>query len=67
VRTIRDRMPCILDPLHFDQWLDPKQQDAAALASLLRPFPAEKMHAYPVSTWVNDVRHKDARCMEPAA
>jgi putative SOS response-associated peptidase YedK len=57
----------ILDPGDFGQWLDPDKQDAAALAPLLRPFPAERMRAYPVSTWVNDVKHKDARCIEPGA
>ncbi len=67
VRPIHDRMPVILDPRRFDQWLDPKQHEAAALAPLLRPFPAEAMKAYPVSPWVNDPRHNDARCLEPAA
>ena len=60
-------MPVILDARDFGQWLDPEEQDAAALAPLLRPFPAGRMRAYPVATWVNDVRHKDARCIEPAA
>jgi putative SOS response-associated peptidase YedK len=67
VATIHNRMPVILDPRDYDQWLDPKEQDAAAVAALLRPFPADRMRAYPVSTWVNDVKHKDARCIEPAA
>lgn len=67
VGAIHNRMPVILDPRHYDQWLDPKEQDAAAISLLLRPFPAEKMRAYPVSTWVSDVRHKDARCLEPAS
>ncbi len=67
VRPIHDRMPVILDPRHFDQWLDPKQRDAAALAPLLRPFAVDAMKAYPVSPWVNDPRHDDARCLEPAA
>ena len=67
VRPVHDRMPVILDPRCFDQWLDPKEQDAAILAALLRPFLAERMSAYPVSTWVNDPRHNDARCLEPAA
>jgi len=65
--TIHNRMPVIVDPRDFDQWLDPAQQDAAALAPLMKPFPAERMRAYPVSTWVNDVKHQDARCIEPAA
>jgi putative SOS response-associated peptidase YedK len=67
VGAIHNRMPVILDAPDFGQWLDPDEQDAAALAPLLRPFPAERMRAYPVSTWVNDVRHTDARCIEPAA
>jgi hypothetical protein len=40
-------MPVILDAQHYDQWLDAKEQDAASLAPLLGPFPAEKMRAYP--------------------
>jgi putative SOS response-associated peptidase YedK len=67
VGTFRNRMPVILDPRDFDQWLDPKEQDVVAVAALLRPFPADKMRAYPVSTWLNDVKHQDARCIEPAA
>ncbi len=67
VTNIHNRMPVILDPDHYDQWLEPKEQDAEALAQLLQPFPAEKMKALAVSTWVNDVKHKDARCLEPVA
>jgi len=67
VRPIHNRMPVILDPAAFDQWLDPTEQDAAALAPLMKAYPAEKMWAYPVTTWVNDVKHKDAQCIEPAA
>ena len=67
VRPVHDRMPCILDCPQFDQWLDPNRQDAQALAPLLRPFAADRMRAYPVSTWVNDPRHDDTRCLEPTA
>ena len=65
VRPVHDRMPVILDPRYFDPWLDPAEQDAAALAPMLRPFASERMQAFPVSPWVNDPRHDDARCMEP--
>jgi hypothetical protein len=34
---------------------------------MLRPFAADRMRAYPVNLWVNDARHDDARCLEPAA
>ena len=66
VRPVHDRMPLILDRRHFDQWLDPKEQDAGALAPLLRPFAADRMRAYPVSPLVNSPRNDDARCVEPA-
>jgi putative SOS response-associated peptidase YedK len=66
VAAIYNRMPVIMDPRDFDQWLEPKEQDTATVAALLRPFPAEKMRAYAVSAWVNDVTHQDARRIEPA-
>ena len=67
VRPVHDRMPLILDPRHYDLWIDRGVQEPAALAEALRPIPAEAMRAYPVSPWVNDARHDDARCLEPAA
>jgi putative SOS response-associated peptidase YedK len=67
VRPVHDRMPCILDPQHFERWLDPAEQDGEGVAPLLRPFAPDRMRAYPVSPWVNDLRHEDARCIEPAA
>src|SRR5262245_13539832 len=41
--TVHDRMPVILDPADFDRWL------AEPAAELLRPYPAVRMRAYPVS------------------
>jgi WD40 repeat protein len=46
VRPIHDRMPVIIDPPHFGRWVDPAEQDAGALAPLLRPFAAERVRAY---------------------
>jgi putative SOS response-associated peptidase YedK len=62
---VHDRMPVILDPSDYDLWLDPAVQDAARVAPLLRPFPSERMTAYPVSTWVNSPTHEDPQCIEP--
>ncbi|MFS8885321.1 hypothetical protein [Synechococcus sp. H70.2] len=39
----------------YDLWRDP-----ARLLPLLRPYPAEAMAAYPVSTHVNNPRHEEA-------
>jgi putative SOS response-associated peptidase YedK len=51
----------------YDAWLDPTNQDTEKLREFLRPLPADRMRSYPVSTWVNNPRHDDPRCVEPAA
>jgi putative SOS response-associated peptidase YedK len=60
---IHNRMPVILGPAEYDRWLSAE----APPEDLLRPFPADQMAAYPVSTWVNTPAHNDARCVEPPA
>ncbi|HVS35806.1 MAG TPA: SOS response-associated peptidase [Gemmataceae bacterium] len=67
VRPVHDRMPLILDPRHYDLWIDRNVQEPAVLTDALRPVPADALHAYSVSPWVNDARHDDARCLEPTA
>jgi putative SOS response-associated peptidase YedK len=67
MRPIHERMPVIVAPADYDRWLDPRVQDGAALQGLLRPYPEGEMAARPVSTWVNDPRHDDPRCLQPAA
>jgi putative SOS response-associated peptidase YedK len=61
---IHDRMPVILPRERHAEWLDPAAEPSS-LAALLEPFPALKMEAYPVSTWVNAPQHDDRRCVEP--
>jgi putative SOS response-associated peptidase YedK len=65
VRPIHDRMPVILPEDAWDEWLDPHNEDVAALTSLLVPFPPEAMRAYPVSRLVNDVRRDGPELIEP--
>jgi putative SOS response-associated peptidase YedK len=60
---IHNRMPVILGPAEYDRWLSAE----APPEDLLRPFPADQMAAYPVSTWVNTPAHNGARCVEPPA
>ena len=55
MRPLHDRMPVILPPETYDRWLDPTV-DVRTLQELLRPFPAEKMNARPVS-----IRHLATR------
>ena len=65
--SIHDRMPVILSPDDYDLWLDPEFQGKEKLLSLLRPYPADEMIAYPVSTVVNNPRNEKPECIEPQA
>ena len=63
--AVHDRMPVILDPDDYDLWLDPAAS-VDELRALLRPFPAERMHAYEVSRTVNSVKNDTEECIQPA-
>jgi len=65
VAPIHDRMPAILAPADLDRWLDPGARDPAAVAALLRPYPAGDMTAYPVSLRVNSPGADDPSCVVP--
>ncbi len=62
---IHNRMPVILAPASYDQWLDPTFQHIEPLKALLRPYLSEELMAYPVSTLVNNPRHDVPQCLEP--
>ena len=61
---IHNRMPAILHPDDYDAWLDPTVQDGTAVMPYLRPFPAEQMETYPISTFVNSPTHEGPTCIE---
>jgi len=61
---IHNRMPVIVAPSDYDVWLDPEIQEVERLQPLLRPYPADQMTAYPVSTVVNNPRNEVAQCVE---
>jgi putative SOS response-associated peptidase YedK len=63
---IHDRMPAILDPADYGQWLDPGTTTPADVRPLLRPFPAAAMTAFPVTTAVNNPAFDDPACLLPA-
>ena len=67
MRPLHDRMPVILDAGDYAHWLDPDNPDPEALVAVLRPAPAERMVAHPVSVRVNSVRNDDADLIEPDA
>jgi putative SOS response-associated peptidase YedK len=62
---IHDRMPMIIDPAGWADWLDPANSDAADLRGLLSPAAASGLTTYPVSTEVNSVRNNGPQLIEP--
>jgi putative SOS response-associated peptidase YedK len=64
MRPIHDRMPVILAPCDWDAWLEPDAKDAGGLQGLLKPYSAEGMAAWPVSTKVNSPRNDSVECLE---
>ena len=63
---IHDRMPVILHPRDYAKWLDPSPQTPDQLLPLFKPFPADSMDAYPVSTLVNKASNDVAELVVPA-
>jgi putative SOS response-associated peptidase YedK len=61
---IHNRMPVILEPKDYDRWLDAEDQ-ARPPVDLLRPYPAERMRAWPVSDRVGNVRNNDPQLLKP--
>ena len=62
---IHDRMPVLLAPSSWDEWLDPNNDGVDELQKLLTPAPNELLCAYAVSTEVNNVRNNNADLLEP--
>ncbi len=63
--AVHDRMPVILDPDSYDLWLDPGMTNVQVIAELLKPYSAEPMRSYPVSTRINNVGNDDEECSRP--
>jgi putative SOS response-associated peptidase YedK len=64
MRPIHERMPVILAPEDWDVWLESGAKDVQALQNLLKPYPAEDMKAWTVSTKVNSPRNDSVDCLE---
>lgn len=63
MEPIHNRMPVILEPNNYQRWLDPGDP-ARPPVDLLRPFPAEKMVAWPVTDRVGNARNNDPQLLE---
>ena len=62
---IHDRMPVILQQRDYSKWLDEAPQTHEALKPLIKPFPADRMDAYPVSSLVNKPANDSPKLVVP--
>jgi putative SOS response-associated peptidase YedK len=65
MRPIHDRMPALLTPDHWTEWLDPTNHDIDALRRLLDGGPPDLLAMHEVSTDVNNVRNNRPELIEP--
>ena len=65
VGRIHDRMPMVIEPARWADWLDPAATSAEALHGLMTPAASVHLTTYPVSTEVNSVRHNGPGLIEP--
>jgi len=66
METIHDRMPVILHSRDYAKWLDAAPQTPENLQPLIKPFPADAMSAYQVSTLVNKPTNDMPELVVPA-
>lgn len=64
---IHDRMPVIVRPEDEPMWLNRDITQTDVLLPLLKPYAAEEMNAYPVSSRVGNVGNDDEACVEDIA
>ncbi|MGD8576423.1 MAG: SOS response-associated peptidase [Thiohalophilus sp.] len=64
MRPVHDRMPVILPPETWEQWLDPNQS-TTDLKTMLQPYTGTDLICYPVSKVVNNARNDRADLLQP--
>jgi putative SOS response-associated peptidase YedK len=64
--AIHDRMPVILDPADYAEWIDKAVREPESINHLIKAFPAELMQAYPISTLVNSPANDRPELILPA-
>jgi putative SOS response-associated peptidase YedK len=63
--VIHDRMPFVMPPDRWNDWLDPENRDADSVRGLLVPPGPGRFVAAPVSTRVNSVRNNGPELLDP--
>lgn len=65
LNKIHNRMPVILKPETYKDWIQEGENDPTLLMSFLNPYPSEAMEAFPVSTMVNSPQNDSPECVLP--
>ncbi len=65
VSDIHHRMPAVLKPEKYDEWLDPENQDMDRLESILEKHLVVDFQRYPVSRKVNSPKNDNPECIVP--
>ncbi len=67
LRALHDRMPVIVDPADYGLWIDPEVKEPDLVSPVIDRNLGGALEFYPISQYVNDVRHDDPRCLEASA
>lgn len=65
IALIHNRMPVILQPKDYSEWLNPQPANPMVLQKILQPYPSEEMAAFPVSKRVNNPKEDVPECILP--
>ena len=65
VGRIHDRMPLMVPPDRWAEWLDPANDDTDTAAALLEPAAPGALAAWPVATLVNNVKNNGPELVQP--
>jgi putative SOS response-associated peptidase YedK len=65
MQPIHDRMPVILAQEDWETWLDPENKTDKPLLNLLKPYDAQQMQVWPVSSAVGKVANQGEQLIQP--
>ncbi|MEE9297241.1 MAG: SOS response-associated peptidase [Phycisphaerae bacterium] len=63
---IHSRMPVIIAPRYYEQWLAPQDRPPESMISCLQPIPSSSFALHEVSKQVNRATFDDPVCIKPA-
>ena len=65
VKDIHNRMPLILKPESYGEWLDPENKEPGIIEKVMKNGCVKELTRYPVSKLVNHVGNNSKECIEP--